>query len=319
MSLYSKKKIVILGGGTGTSVVLHGLKYFPVEITAVITVSDNGRSTGKLREEFSMPAMGDVRQVLTNLSMLPDDVKSVMEHRFITSSDLGGHPMGNLLLTALYQKTGSLKTSIEHMSALMKVEHRVLPLSEDNLTLRGFAFDGEVVDGESEVSSKNKHYRRISYKEQPHVIPEVIDAVLDADLVLLSTGSLYTSVLPHLACKEVREAIRKSPAKVMYICNAMTQPGETDSFTASDHMKVLESYLGKKTLDAVVVSDNELPKNLLEKYAEEEGKEQVHIDTEELKTAPYEVLRAGLLTAVDGAIRHDSLKLSSIIFHYLMR
>ena len=319
MTLYSKKKIVILGGGTGTSVVLHGLKYFPVDITAVITVSDDGRSTGKLREEFSMPAMGDVRQVLTNLSMLSDEVKSVMEHRFITSSDLGGHPMGNLLLTALYQQTGSLKTSIEHMSALLKVEHTVLPLSEDNLTLRGFAFDGEVVDGESKVASKNKRYRRISYKEQPHVIPEVIDAIAEADLILLSTGSLYTSVLPHLACKEVRDAIKKSPAKVMYICNAMTQPGETDGFTASDHMKVLESYLGKRTLDAVIVSDNELPKNLLEKYAEEENKEQVRIDNAELKAAPYEVLRAGLLTAIDGMIRHDSLKLSSIIFHYLMR
>ena len=319
MSLYSKKKIVILGGGTGTSVVLRGLKYFPVDITAVITVSDNGSSTGKLREEFSMPAMGDVRQVLTNLSTLPDEVKGIMEQRFDTDSDLDGHPMGNLLLTAFYQKNGNLKDSIESMSQLLKVEHKVLPLSEDCLTLRGFTFDGEVVDGESEVAAKNKRYRRIAYKEQPHVLPEVIEAINSADLILLSTGSLYTSLLPHLACKEVAGAIKKSPAKVMYICNAMTQPGETDDFNVTDHIKVLEYYLGKRALDAVVVSDNVVPKNLLEKYAEQEQKEQVVVDEENLKTAPYDVLRAGLLIASDGMIRHDSLKLSSIIFHYLMQ
>lgn len=319
MSLYSKKKIVILGGGTGTSGVLRGLKYFPVDITAVITVSDNGSSTGKLREEFSMPAMGDVRQVLTNLSTLPDEVKSSMEHRFVTSSDLDGHPVGNLLLTALYQKHGNLKTSIQDMSKMLRVEHTVLPLSEDSLTLRGFTFDGEVVDGEEEVAAKNKRYRRISYKEQPHVLPEVIEAIKDADLILLSMGSLYTSLLPHLACKEVRDAIKKSPAKVMYICNAMTQPGETDGFTVSDHMQVLENYLGRRGVDAVIVSDSKIPRNLLDKYAEAEQKEQVVVDDDILKTAPYEVLRAELLAAQDGFIRHDSLKLSSIIFHYLMR
>ena len=132
-----RKKIVLLGGGTGTSAVLRGLKYFPVDITAIITVSDNGRSTGRLRKEFSTPAVGDIRKVLSNLSTLPDDIKDIMEYRMSTYSDLNGHSMGNLLLTSLYQKTGSLKTSIEYFSELLRVEHTVLPLSEDCLTLMG--------------------------------------------------------------------------------------------------------------------------------------------------------------------------------------
>ena len=139
-----RKKIVVIGGGTGTSNVLRGLKYFPVDITAIITVSDNGRSTGRLRKEFYTPAVGDIRKVLSNLSTLPDEVKGVMEYRMSTYSDLNGHSMGNLILTSLYKETGNLKKSIEYMSKLLRVEHTVLPLSEDYLTLMGETEDGRI-------------------------------------------------------------------------------------------------------------------------------------------------------------------------------
>ena len=314
-----RKKIVLLGGGTGASTILRGLKYFPVDITAIITVSDNGRSTGRLRKEFSTPAVGDIRHVLSNLSTLPSEVKDIMEYRMSTYSDLNGHAMGNLLLTAFYQKTGSLKKSIEYFSQLLGVEHTVLPLSEDCLTLMGETEDGEIIEGEDEITHANKQYKRIFYKEEPTISQEVFDAIEEADLILLSMGSLYTSIMPHLICQDVVSAIRKSKAKVMYVCNAMTQPGETDNFGVSDHVKTLEKYLGKNTIDSVIVSNTVLPQEILDKYEREEEKDLVKIDYDNISKGNYEVLEDDLLVTDDGTIKHDSLKLSSIIFSYLMR
>lgn len=315
----NRKNIVVLGGGTGTSTILKGLKYFPANITAVITVSDNGRSTGRLRKEFSTPAVGDIRHVLSNLSTLPDEICKIMEYRMSTYSELNGHSMGNLILTSLYQKTGSLKTSIEYLSKLLQVEHTVLPLSEDCLTLMGEAEDGEIIEGEEQITQANKVYKRIFYKEDPTVIPEVFDAIKNADLILLSMGSLYTSIMPHLICKDVVQAINNSKAKVLYVCNAMTQPGETDNFGVSDHIDTLEKYLGKNTVDAVIVSNTVIPQELLDKYAREEEKDLVKIDYDNIKKHNYEVLEDDLLTTEDGTIKHNSLKLSSMIFSYLMR
>lgn len=314
-----RKKIVLLGGGTGASTILRGLKYFPVDITAVITVSDNGKSTGRLRKEFSTPAVGDIRHVLSNLSTLPSEVKDIMEYRMSTYSDLNGHAMGNLILTAFYQKTGSLKKSIEYFSQLLGVEHTVLPLSEDCLTLMGETEDGEIIEGEDEITHANKQYKRIFYKEEPTISHEVLEAIDQSDLILLSMGSLYTSIMPHLICKEVVNAIQKSKAKVMYVCNAMTQPGETDNFGVSDHVKTLEKYLGENSIDCVIVSNTILPQEILDKYSREEEKDLVKIDYENIKNGHYEVLEDDLLITDDGTIKHDSLKLSSIIFSYLMR
>lgn len=316
-----RKKIMVIGGGTGTSAILKGLKYFPADITAVIPVSDNGRSTGILRKEFSSPAVGDIRKVLYNSSTLSDElVKSIMEYRLSTNSDLNGHAMGNLILTSLYQQTGSLKKSVKYLSKLLRVNHTILPLSEDSdSTLMGETVDGEIIEGEEQITYAYKHYKRIFYKEKLNVLPEVIDAIKEADLIVLSMGSLYTSLLPHLACPEVAEAVKNSKGKKMYICNAMTQPGETEGFGVSDHVKVVENYIGEGTLDYVVVSNNVLPKEILEKYSSKEQKDQVVIDYENMKDAKYEIIESDLLTTADGTIKHDSLKLSSIIFYYLMK
>ena len=317
--MQKNKKIVILGGGTGTSYVLKGLKYFPVDITAVITVSDDGASTGRLRKEFSTPAVGDIRKVLSNLSTLPDEVRDVMEYRLSTYSELNGHALGNLILTSLIRETGSLQTSIKYLSKILDVKHKVLPLSEDCLTLMGEATDGIVIEGEEEITKANKKYKRFFYKEKPHVLPEVFDAIAEADLIILSMGSLYTSVMPHIICDDVVRAIRKAKAKVMYICNAMTQPGETDNFGVSDHVNVLEQYLGKDSIDVVIASNTIIPEEMLLKYETEEQKDQVPIDYENIRKRKYELLEDDLLTTTDGTIKHNSLKLSSVIFSYLMR
>lgn len=314
-----KKKIVVFGGGTGLSSLLTGLKDFPVEITAVITVSDNGRSTGKLREEFSTPAVGDIRKVLTNLSDLPEEIKSIMEYRFETYSDLDGHPLGNLVLTAMLNKTKNLKKSIGYLSKLLDVKHKVLPLSEDYLTLMGETYDGKIIEGEANLTKAHTKYKKIFYKETPHVEKDVLKAVKEADLIILSMGSLYTSILPHLLCKQIIEAINTSQAKVMYLCNAMTQPGETDNFGVSGHIDILEKYLGTNSIDVVVASNTKLDSKILEKYETEEQKDPVVIDYENLKNRKLEIIESDLLTTKDNTIRHNSLKLSSIIFSYLMR
>lgn len=314
-----KKKVVILGGGTGTSAVLKGLKYFPIDITAIITVSDNGSSTGRLRKEFSTPAVGDVRHVLSSLSTLPDEIKNIMEYRLSTYSELNGHALGNLILTSLLKETNSFKTSIEYLSKLLQVEHTVLPLSEDCLTLMGKTVDGQIIEGEENITKANKIYDKIFYKEVPHVCDEVFDKIKDADLIILSMGSLYTSVMPHLICNDVVDAINNSKAKVMYVCNAMTQPGETDNFTVNDHVEMLEKYLGNNTIDIVIASNTKIDNKLLEKYLTEEQKDPVKIDYDNIAKRNYELIEDDLLTTEDGTIRHDSLKLSSIIFSYLMR
>ena len=319
--MMKQKKIVIFGGGTGTSYVLKGLKYFPVDITAVITVSDSGSSTGRLRKEFSTPAVGDIRHVLSNLSTLPDEIRDVMEYRLHTKhSDLNGHAIGNLLLTSLLNETGSLKTSIKYLSKLLGVKHTVLPLSEDNLTLMGETIDGEIIEDEDTITKARKKYKRFFYKENPHILPEVFAAIEEADLIILSMGSLYTSVMPHLICQDVVKAISeaKSHAKIMHICNAMTQPGETDGFGVSDHVNSLEHYLGKDSIDVVIASNTVIQEELLRKYETEEQKDPVRIDYENIEKAKYELLESDLLTTVDGTIKHNSLKLSSIIFSYLM-
>lgn len=314
-----KKKIVALGGGTGMSSLLRGLKDFPADITAVITVSDNGSSTGKLRQEFSIPAIGDIRKVLTNLSSLPDEVKEIMEYRFHTYSDLNGHPIGNLILTALLNKTGNLKKSIEYLSTLLDVKQKVLPLSEDSLTLMGETTDGTIIEGEANVTEAGKKIKRVFYKQEPNVLPEVIDAIKEADLVIISMGSLYTSIMPHLICKEVVQAVRHTKGKVMYLCNAMTQPGETDTFTVSDHLEALEKYLEKHTIDVVVASNTKINPDVLHKYQTTEEKDPVVIDYEQIDDMGIELIEGDLLTTEDGTIRHDSMKLSSLIFAYLFK
>ena len=317
--MQKNKKVVILGGGTGTSFVVRGLKYFPIDLTCVITVSDNGSSTGRLRREFSTPAVGDVRKVLSNLSTLPDEIRDVMEYRLKAKSELNGHALGNLVLTSLIHETGSLQKSIQYLSKLLDVKSTVLPLSEDYLTLMGKTTDGEIIEGEEEITSANKKYTELFYKEEPHVLPEIFDAIKEADLIILSAGSLYTSVMPHIICKDLCKAIREAKAKLMYICNVMTQPGETDGFGVSDHVDSLERYIGKDEIDVVIASNTKISKEMATKYSDEEQKEPVKIDYDKLKNRKIELIEDDLVTIADGTIKHNSLKLSADIFSYLMR
>lgn len=314
------KKVVVFGGGTGISYLLKGLKDFPLEITAVITVSDNGRSTGKLRKEFNTPAVGDIRKVITALSEIDEPIKKMVEYRFNTSSDLDGHAMGNLILTSMLDITGSLKESIASLSKLFDVKHKVLPISEDSsLTLMGLDRDGNVIEGEEQITKANHKFEKIYYKEEPKVLPEVLDSIQEADLIIFSMGSLYTSILPNVICSEVKSALKKTKAPIMYLCNAVTQPGETDNFTVSDHVDLLNKYLEYRKIDVVIASNSKIDQEIAKKYATAEQKDPVKIDYDAIEKLGTELIEEDLVTVEDNTLRHNSLKLSSLIFNYLMR
>ena len=314
------KKIVVFGGGTGISYLLRGLKDFPVDITAVITVSDNGRSTGKLRKEFKTPAVGDIRKVITNLSQIDEPIKDMMSYRFKTSSDLDGHAVGNLILTAMLDITGSLKESIASLSKILDVRHTVLPISEDSdLTLMGLDENGNIIEGEEEITKANAKIEKIFYKNEPKVLPEVVEAVNNADLIIFSMGSLYTSILPNIICKEVKKALDKTTAPIMYLCNIVTQPGETDDFTVGDHVKLLNRYLNKKKVNVVIANNEKIEEEMAKRYESEEQKDPVLIDYEELEKIGVELIEEDLIDIDNNTLKHDSLILSSLIFSYLMR
>lgn len=316
----NNKKVVVFGGGTGLSYLLKGLKDFPLDITAVITVSDSGRSTGKLREEFHVPAVGDIRQVLSSLSSSSINIKNMLEYRFNTTSDLDGHALGNLILISLLNITGSLKESINELCTLLDIKNKVLPLTEDaNVTLMAEATDGSIIEGEENITKSEKKVKKLFYKEQPKVLDEVKDAIRKADLIIFSMGSLYTSLLPHLISKEVIECLDDVKVPIMYLCNIVTQPGETDDFTVSDHIKLINSYLGKHKLDVVVASNSKISEEMALKYANKEQKDPVKIDYPVLSKLDTEFIEADLLTIDDNTLKHHSRKLSALIFSYLMK
>ena len=313
------KKVVVLGGGTGLSTLLRGLKQFPVDITAIVAVSDDGRSTGKLRQEFNVPAVGDIRQVIIALSETEPLFKKLLNYRFKTNSDLNGHALGNLLLTGLINVSGNLSTSIESLGKILNLKGKVLPLTEDNVILMSKMEDDSIIEGEHNITESNKNIKEIFYKEKPKVLDEVIYEIEHADLIILSMGSLYTSLLPNLICDEVKVAIDNSKADVMYVCNIMTQPGETDDYKASDHIKTINKYLNNKKVNVIVVNNGKVTKKIKEKYLSLEQKDQVIYDKEELKKLNLKIIADNFIKVEDDVLRHNIAKLGFHIYSYLLK
>jgi len=312
------KKVVVLGGGTGLSFLLRGLKQFPVDITAIVSVCDDGRSTGRLRSEFNLPAMGDLRQVLISLSETEPVVGKLLNYRFKTTSDLDGHPIGNLLLTAAAEMTGSMSNGVRTLSKVLDLKGKVVPFSEDdNITLMAEMTDGTIVEGEHNITQSNKKIKKVYYKDEPKVSKEVLKAIHQADLIVLSMGSVFTSVIPNLLSKEIIEEIDMAKAPIMYCCNMFTQPGETDDLTASDHINVFNSYLGEKKISVGIFNKEKMDPVLVEKYSTEEQKWPVVLDRKNLHD--IEVIADDLVIEYDGAYKHDTLRLAFLIFEYLMR
>lgn len=308
------KKIVVLGGGTGQSVLLSGLKRFPFDITAVVSVCDDGKSTGKLREEFNIPAMGDIRRVLIALSETEDIIGKLVNYRFRTNGNFDGHTVGNIILTALNDIYGSMSEGIKHITKILNLKGKVLPFSDDSVILMGEMEDGSIVEGEHNITESNLKIKRVFYKKQPKVNKEVIKSIKEADAIVLSMGSVFTSIIPNLLCKKVLDAIDESNAKIIYVCNIMSQPGETDGFKASDHINLLNSYLGKKKIDTVITNSERISKRIQKKYETLEQKDLVEVDDKNIK---INNVKKPLVKIADGVIRHDSVKLGLEIMNIL--
>lgn len=312
------KKIVVLGGGTGMSTLLRGLKQYPVDITAIVSVCDDGRSTGRLREEFNTPAVGDIRQVLVALSETEPLFQQLLNYRFDTTSDLNGHALGNLLLTAMQDVAGNMSDGIESIGKVLNLKGTVLPLTEENVTLVGKMSDGSVIEGEHRITESEQVIKEVYYLKEPKVCPKALTAVKEADLIILSMGSLFTSIIPNLICKEMIDTLANTKAKIMYVCNMMTQPGETDEFKASDHVKLLNQYLKKRHVDVLIANNGDIEEELCRKYETLEQKDPVLFDEEELEELGLEII-AQDFTNIDGEyLRHNVNRLAFHIFAYLM-
>lgn len=313
-----KSKVVVLGGGTGSSTLLRGLKEFPVDLTAIVSVCDDGSSTGILREEFSIPAVGDIRRVLVALSETEPLVMELFNYRFQTTSDLDGHTVGNLLLTASSEITGNLSDGIEALSKVFNLKGKVVPLTEDNVVLMGEMEDGSIVEGEHHITVNKNQIKRVYYKEEPVPTKEAVKALEEADLIVLSMGSLFTSIIPNLICDGIRNAIDRSNGKIMYVCNMVTQPGETEGFKVSDHVKLLNQYLGKRKIDVVIANGGQIDDDMAKRYESLEQKDPVELDKEEVESLVNEVICDDYVTVKNNLLRHNVMKLSMHIFGYLL-
>ena len=312
------KKIVIFGGGSGLSQLLKGIKLFPLDITAVVSVFDNGRSTGLLRKEMHIPAVGDISKVMLSMSDADEDVINLMNYRFVKSKSLGIHSVKNLLLTALLDLKGNFAQALPVMEKILDVKGNILPITEDDINLVGITSDGQKIRGEAQITECAKKIVEVRYDKDLNINPKVLKAIKEADLIIFSAGSLLTSVAPHLVDKKFVKAINSAKAEKMYICNLFTQPGETDGFSVADHIKYLEKYLGKNSIDVVIANNTIMSSKLAAKYATEEQKDPVLLKEDELAKMKIKVIADKLFTIEDNMYRHDSLKTGYLIFSYLM-
>lgn len=313
------KKIVIFGGGSGLSQILKGLKLFPINITAVVSVADNGTSTGKLREDLNIPAVGDISKVLLSMANCDEDMINLMNYRFEELKSINGHSIKNLILTALLDMNKSFDKSLPIFTKLFDIEGEVLPFTEDSINLVGITDKNKKIIGEVEIAESDEKIVDIKFDKSYKVNKKIFKRVSEADLIVFASGSLFTSIMPHLVNKELNKHIKDSRAKVMYLSNLFTDKGETDNFSVSDHITVLEKKLGKNSFNVVVANSKMLESELMDKYLNQENKKLVQIDKTILKEKKIRIISDDLIIEEDGYYRHDSLKTAYLIFSYLMR
>ena len=314
-------KIVAIGGGTGLSTMLKGIKKITNNITAVVTVGDDGGSSGRLREEMGVLPPGDIRNCIAALADDDDLVTKLFQYRFKKNvSELGGHSFGNLFITAMCEITGDMYKAVIESSKVLAIRGRVLPSTLDDMKLVAEMEDGTIIKGESVIPESGKKIKRL-FTDPEHCLPldDVLTAIREAELIIMGPGSLYTSVLPNLLIKEIAEEIEKSNAKKLYICNVMTQPGETDGFTVSDHVKtILRHVENRKIIDTVLVN-NYFPEEALEKY-KAENSYPVLADYDELKKLGVNVFEYRLTdNDSSGYVRHNPSRLMRAVYYWFRK
>ncbi len=313
-------KIVAVGGGTGLSMLLRGIKNITNNVTAVVTVGDDGGSSGRLREEMGVLPPGDIRNCIAALADDEDLVTKLFQYRFRNGEGLEGHSFGNLFLTALCSITGDMVRAVKESSNVLSIRGRVLPSTLDDMKLVAEMEDGRIIHGESNIPEAHGKIKRLFTDPQNcHALADVISAIREAELIILGPGSLYTSVIPNLLIQEISHEIAKSNAKKIYVCNIMTQPGETDGYSVCDHVNAIMKHAGsKKVIDAVLVNDF-MPSNLAKKY-EMAGSYPVKLDFENLKKLGVKLVTRKLIEdSKEGLVRHSSNRVARAIYYWFRK
>ena len=304
------KKVVIIGGGTGLSVMLRGMKHIDdIQLSAIVTVADDGGSTGRIRDSYQIPAMGDIRHVMCAMAEEESIFTDLMNYRFDGEGDIAGHNLGNLLLLALSQTTGSFMEAIRTFSRVLKVRGKIIPSTLEIVTLFAIMEDGTIVRGEDNIPKFRNHIDRVFYQRDIKATKESLEAIREADLIIYGIGSLYTSIMPSLIIDEIRNELIANPCRKVYFCNAMSQPGETDHYSLEDHVNAILHHAYADAVDIVVTNNNTFSKEMLDKYSAMGSapipiREQRH---------PYLVLQRDLMNMDDALIRHDSQKVKAVV------
>lgn len=317
MRLRNGYKIVVIGGGTGLSTMLRGLKRRTTNLTAVVTVSDDGGSSGRLQKELGVLPPGDVRNCLVALADDEALVTDLFKYRFEEGGGIGGHSFGNLFLAAMTAITGNFDAAIKASSRVLNIKGRVLPSTLGVVRLCARLADGTIVEGESQISRSHQPIRHVFF-EPAYAAPlkETLDAIRDADAIVLGPGSLYTSILPNFLVDRIAKEVAAASAVKIYVCNVMTQPGETDGMTASDHVDALLQNAGARVCNYVIVND-EPPSRLLDVYAEE-GQVPVVPDVERIEALGLTAVQAHVMNE-SQTVRHDPEKLANVVIGLLDR
>ncbi|WP_027340149.1 gluconeogenesis factor YvcK family protein [Halonatronum saccharophilum] len=321
--LYQKRyrkrgpKIVVVGGGTGLSTMLRGIKKFTDNITAIVTVADDGGSSGALRNELGILPPGDIRNCLVALADTEPLMEKLFQYRFTEGDDLKGHSFGNLFIATMSEVLGDFEEAVKESSKVLAIKGQVLPSTLEDLRLSARLDNGELIKGESQIPKvRGKIEEVFIHPKDSKPLPEALEAIKDADAIILGPGSLYTSVLPNLLVRDLTKSIKVSPAAKIYICNVMTQLGETDDYKASDHIEAIYDHVGPGIVD-YIISNNELIDNeLLEKYAQE-GAKPVKVDCDRLKELGVKIIEGGVVDQSD-LVRHDPEKLAQVIIELIL-
>ncbi len=310
-------KIVVIGGGTGLSVMLRGLKHYTSNITAVVTTADDGGGSGVLRQEMGILPPGDIRNCIVALANVEPVMEQLLQYRFHEGT-LSGQSFGNLLIAAMSDISNGFEEAIQQISNVLAVTGRVLPVTLDDVFLTGELEDGTVIKGESQipvvqVQRKSKIKKVTIHPSDCSALPDVLEAIEEADAVIIGPGSLYTSISPNLLVKGVADAIRRSNAIKIYVANIMTQPGETQGYAVHDHIHAIRQHGGEGLIDYVLVNNNmRIPRPLRQKYLEE-GAEPVNYDKETIERFGIKLIEKDLLKVTPDHIRHGSNRLADAI------
>lgn len=318
-----KPRVVVVGGGTGLPVILKGLRNQGVDITAVVTVADDGGSSGEIRKSITMAPPGDLRNVLVSLSDMPKLYEDIFQYRFKQEdSFLANHALGNLIIAAISEMRGSTYDAVQLLAKMMHVDGHIYPSSEKPLILHAVFQDGTTAVGESNIAKERKTIDHVfvtnqENEEEPTAARKVVTAILEADMIVMGPGSLFTSILPNLMIHEIGQAIQASEAEKVYICNIMTQKGETEHFTDADHVRVMHRHLGNQFIDTVLVNIEKVPDGYMDFSVYDEYLVQVKHDFISLREEGCRVVSTDFLELKNGGVFHDGEKVVSELLRLL--